>query len=159
VPLIASSHHERYDGNGYPRALKGDGIHLLARILAVADVLDAITSKRHYRTAMSIYDALNIIKRETGGHFDPQCANALFRVDLATFIKIHLADHLSKFDASGLLDLEPYTIEMVYNACQATELNENEMKMMREFYRYYQGPVPAKLVGKIQPAPVLETTE
>jgi hypothetical protein len=66
---------------------------------------------------------------------------------------------LSKFDASGLLDLEPYTIEMVYNACQATELNENEMKMMREFYRYYQGPVPAKLVGKIQPAPVLETTE
>jgi HD-GYP domain-containing protein (c-di-GMP phosphodiesterase class II) len=151
VPLIASSHHERYDGNGYPRNLKGENIHLLARILAVADVLDAITSKRHYRTAMSIVDALGIIKRESGGHFDPKCADALFQVNVPAFLKIHLADNLSKVDQIGLLDMEGYTLETVYQACQSDNPTPNELTMIQCFYRYYQGPVPAKLVGKINP--------
>lgn len=153
VPLIASSHHERFDGNGYPRNLKGENIPLLARILAVADVLDAITSKRHYRTAMSICDALGIIKRESGGHFDPQCVDAFFQVNLASFLKIHIADNLSKVDQLGLVELDPYKVDAIYKSCFATEYTPEDLSLLQGFYRYYQGPVPAKLADKIKPAP------
>ncbi len=152
VPLIASSHHERFDGNGYPRNLKGENIHLLARILAVADVLDAITSKRHYRTAMPICDAIGIIRRESGGHFDPRCVEAFFQVNLANFLKIHMADNLSKVDQLGLVELEGFNVESVYQACSADAPSKEQLRMLQTFYNYYQGPVPPRLTGKIQPA-------
>jgi cyclic di-GMP phosphodiesterase len=72
---IARSHHEWYDGSGYPDGLKGNDIPLSARILAVADVFDALTSKRVYKDAMSDEEACRIIKEETGTHFDPIIAN------------------------------------------------------------------------------------
>jgi HD-GYP domain-containing protein (c-di-GMP phosphodiesterase class II) len=75
----AAGHHEWWDGNGYPLKLKGEGIPLVSRVLAVADVFDAITSKRHYRDAMPIDQALAIIRDGTGTHFDPACVQAFFR--------------------------------------------------------------------------------
>jgi putative nucleotidyltransferase with HDIG domain len=75
----AALHHERMDGTGYPDGLKGDRIPPVARLMAVADVFDAITSKRHYRDAMPIEQALEIIRKGTGGHFDPVCVEAFFR--------------------------------------------------------------------------------
>ena len=68
---IALGHHERWDGSGYPFGLKGEGINLPARIVAVADVYDALTSERVYKKAMAHFDALAIIKKEKGKHFDP----------------------------------------------------------------------------------------
>lgn len=68
---IARSHHEWYDGSGYPDGLKGNAIPLAARIIAVADVFDALTSKRVYKDAMTDDEACNIIREETGTHFDP----------------------------------------------------------------------------------------
>lgn len=154
VPMIASSHHERFDGNGYPQGLKGESIHLMARILAVADVLDAITSKRHYRSAMSICNALSIMKREAGGHFDPSCIDALFHMSLSSFMKVHMADHLRRLSPEDLLAFEGDTLDDVMRVCDSAETAEKEdVDMLQRIYKYYQGPVPAGWEEKIQPAP------
>jgi len=152
IPLIASSHHERYDGGGYPNKLKGDDIPLLARILAVADVLDAITSKRHYRTAMPIDGAIAIIKRETGGHFDPKCTDALFRMNAANFIQVHAADFLEKCEMSQIIELSPYTLMDIFNASVSPEPSEEQKKALQLFYNFYQGPVPERWSDTITPA-------
>ncbi|TAK11767.1 MAG: GAF domain-containing protein [Anaerolineae bacterium] len=69
IPL---THHEKWDGSGYPRGLKGEEIPLSARIFAAADVWDALTSDRPYRRAVTREDALRYFREETGKHFDPQ---------------------------------------------------------------------------------------
>lgn len=68
---IASSHHERFDGKGYPDGLAGDAIPLSARIIALVDAYDAITSKRRYKDSVSHKEAAEIIRSERGKHFDP----------------------------------------------------------------------------------------
>lgn len=73
-------HHEKWDGTGYPQGLKGDQIPLSARIFAVADVWDALTSDRPYRPAWSNEDALKYIREQSGLHFDPQVVELFFKV-------------------------------------------------------------------------------
>lgn len=73
---MAESHHEWWNGNGYPRAISGEAIPLSARIMAVADVFDALTAKRCYKEAMPVEQAYRIIEEETGTHFDPVVAAA-----------------------------------------------------------------------------------
>ncbi|MGH2919764.1 MAG: HD domain-containing phosphohydrolase [Solirubrobacteraceae bacterium] len=75
--LIARHHHERFDGSGYPAGLSGADIPLVARIAAVADVFDALTCERVYRSAWSIKAAVAWMKRARGGHFDPCVVDAL----------------------------------------------------------------------------------
>jgi len=74
---MALSHHERFDGKGYPRGLKGEEIPLCARIMAVADVLDALLSKRQYKEAMTLDEAKEIMSGEVGKQFDPTVISAL----------------------------------------------------------------------------------
>ena len=74
---IALRHHERFDGTGYPDGLAGDDIPLEARIVAVADVLDALLSPRPYKKAWDIEAALDYIRSQRGRHFDPRCVDAL----------------------------------------------------------------------------------
>ena len=69
--LVALTHHERWDGTGYPKGLKADEIPRVGRIVAIADVFDALTSKRPYKEAWSIEDATEVIKKDAGTHFDP----------------------------------------------------------------------------------------
>lgn len=73
---IIRSHHEKWDGSGYPDRLQGEEISLLARIVAVVDVYDALTSERSYRKAWSHSDAMNYLNEQKGKHFDPKCVNA-----------------------------------------------------------------------------------
>ena len=73
---IALSHHEKWDGTGYPFGLKNEGINLPARIVAVADVYDALTSKRVYKKEMSHEEAVTIILLNSGKQFDPKVVNA-----------------------------------------------------------------------------------
>ncbi len=68
---VTYCHHERYDGSGYPRGLKGDEIPLSAQIVAIADMYDALTSQRVYKEAFTHEDSLNIMRAERGGHFNP----------------------------------------------------------------------------------------
>lgn len=70
--LIALTHHEKWDGTGYHRGLKGEDIPLVGRITAIADVFDALTSVRPYKKAWTVEDAVTLIKREAGTSFDPQ---------------------------------------------------------------------------------------
>lgn len=74
---IAESHHEKYDGSGYPFGLAGDDIPLSARIVAVADVFGALTSKRVYRSAYDIEASMQIIDKESGISFDPDIVDTL----------------------------------------------------------------------------------
>jgi putative two-component system response regulator len=73
---IAATHHERFDGSGYPAKLSGENIPLSGRIVALADVYDALTSRRVYKAAMPHEEARNIIVRESGKHFDPDVVEA-----------------------------------------------------------------------------------
>ena len=74
---VTSYHHERMDGKGYPCQLRGNFIPFVARIAAVADVFDAVTTSRVYRTAESLYFAVSLIIKETNKHFDPKVAREL----------------------------------------------------------------------------------
>ena len=76
--VIALSHHEKWDGSGYPKGLKGEDIPLLGRITAIADVFDALTSKRPYKAPMSNEKAFGIIEKSVGNHFDPGVGKAFF---------------------------------------------------------------------------------
>jgi len=73
---VAASHHERWDGNGYPAALAGENIPLSAQISAICDVYDAIRSKRSYKEAMSHAESLEELKKERGTHFNPAVSDA-----------------------------------------------------------------------------------
>jgi PAS domain S-box-containing protein/putative nucleotidyltransferase with HDIG domain len=77
---IPYCHHEKWDGSGYPRGLKGESIPLAARIFAVVDVFDALTSDRPYRPAWSKSKALKHIKQETGKHFEPKVAEVFLKM-------------------------------------------------------------------------------
>ncbi|MGB9804503.1 HD-GYP domain-containing protein [Desulfofundulus sp.] len=79
VPVVLA-HHERYDGRGYPRGLRGEEIPLLSRILAVADAFDAMTSDRSYRKALPVPVAISELKRHAGGQFDPRVVEAFMHI-------------------------------------------------------------------------------
>ena len=84
---IALYHHEKYDGNGYLENLKDGEIPKAARIVAIADVFDALLSERPYKSAYEPPKVLEIIKEETGSHFDADLAN-LFIENFDEFVKI-----------------------------------------------------------------------
>ncbi|QQZ58859.1 HD-GYP domain-containing protein [Paenibacillus sonchi] len=73
--IIVATHHEHWDGSGYPRGLKGEQIPLCGRIVALCDVFDALTSERSYKNAWSVEDTLEYIAQHKGSHFDPALAN------------------------------------------------------------------------------------
>jgi putative two-component system response regulator len=76
--LFASTHHEHWDGKGYPRGLKGEEIPLQGRIMAIVDVYDALVSERPYKKALSDEEAVKIIMEGSGTHFDPKIVKAFF---------------------------------------------------------------------------------
>lgn len=84
---IALSHHERWDGTGYPQGLKGEAIPLVARIVAIADVFDALTTKRVYKDAYPLEKAFQMMQAGRGEHFDPQLFD-IFAANLKDFERI-----------------------------------------------------------------------
>jgi len=79
MPIVLQ-HHEYFDGTGYPNGLSGQAIHLSARIFAVADAFDALTSHRPYKNAIDRKEAIEIIKEEAGKQFDPKVVKAFIEV-------------------------------------------------------------------------------
>jgi putative two-component system response regulator len=96
---IAECHHERWDGAGYPKGLSGEAIPLCARIVAIADVCDALTTERPYKKAVPVASALAILEAERGRHFDPACLDAF----LSAYAEMESADA-----AAGSSELSPY---------------------------------------------------
>ncbi len=77
--VIALCHHEKWDGNGYPNKIKGNAIPIAGRIVAVADVFDALTSRRVYKAAVPFEEVVTMIQKDSGTHFDPACVAAFVR--------------------------------------------------------------------------------
>ncbi len=78
--VIARTHHEKWDGSGYPKGLRGEQIPLVGRIVAIADVFDALTSERPYKAAFPPEKAFQIIAEERGKHFDPDVVDTFFSI-------------------------------------------------------------------------------
>jgi putative two-component system response regulator len=99
---IAISHHEKWNGKGYPQGLAGDKIPLSGRIVALADVFDALTSKRPYKDPFPVEKAIGIIKEERGAHFDPQVVD-VFLENVAEILKIK--EEVNATDTKPLSDV------------------------------------------------------
>ncbi len=101
---IAYSHHEKWDGTGYPKGLKGENIPLSTRIVSLADVYDALTSKRNYKKAFSHEETKSIIIEEKGRHFDPEVVDAFMRIqDRIEHIRSRLQSRRSGVKAADLV--------------------------------------------------------
>jgi len=88
---VIEGHHEKYDGSGYLRGLRGDAIPLNARIFAIVDVFDALTSRRPYKEAMPLDQALAILRKDAGSHFDPELVARFTEIATAIYSRIGLA--------------------------------------------------------------------
>ncbi|MCD6153430.1 MAG: HD domain-containing protein [Syntrophobacterales bacterium] len=100
---IAISHHEKWNGKGYPQGLSGDEIPMVGRIVGLADVFDALTSKRPYKDPFPVEVAIDIIKKERGQHFDPDVVDAFLK-NINEILKIKSevasAEHTSLSDCN-----------------------------------------------------------
>jgi HD-GYP domain-containing protein (c-di-GMP phosphodiesterase class II) len=141
VPEIAASHHEKMDGSGYHRGLKGSEILLSGRILAISDVFDAITSRRHYRNRMAFDKVLTIIKRDAGSHFDPECVDEFFNIPLKRLSRVLLMDRGSGVSEEGLSMLEQLDRHITtgeYYRCMSKEtMSKGEADIHRVFSALY----------------------
>jgi putative two-component system response regulator len=97
---IALHHHEKWDGSGYPHNLKGLEIPISCRIAAIADVFDAVTSKRHYKESFSVEESLAVIREGRGSYFDPDVADAFFSVqeEILAIKRQYSSDQPQAFD-------------------------------------------------------------
>ena len=99
---VVYCHHERWDGTGYPQALAGDAIPIAARIFAVADALDAITSQRYYKEARSFHEAQIEIEACAGSHFDPGVVKAFITIPEKVFTRIRQETSLAGVELERL---------------------------------------------------------
>ncbi len=137
VPLIASSHHERIDGTGYPAGLVDEQIPKLSKILAVVDVFDALTSKRHYRTRMPFHEVMQTLSAGIGTQFDPLYVNAFRQIKLNRLLTILEQEHLALLRKSDLTLLEEYDSIDYIAAFQAPYPLEQEKRLILTFQTYY----------------------
>lgn len=94
--LVAVQHHEKWDGTGYPKGLKGKEIHIYGRLLAIADVFDALICKRVYKEPWSIEQIVDMFKENRGKNFDPEAVDAFLQVkDAMVDVSIRLDDTIS----------------------------------------------------------------
>jgi HD-GYP domain-containing protein (c-di-GMP phosphodiesterase class II) len=141
VPLIASSHHEKYDGSGYFRGLRGSEIPFGGRVLAVADVFDAITSKRHYRDKMPIEKALGILLEGKGTHFDPCIIDKFFEISIDKILNVIISNNDRALTDSQIEYFQKYSVGSVYNAAIKPEEQRSviEQLLLTNFNKLYLG--------------------
>lgn len=132
---IACSHHEKFDGTGYYRKLKGEEIPFGGRVLAVSDVFDAITSKRHYRDKMPIEKVIDIILKGSGGHFDPLVVEKFLAIKLTEIVKVFLTENKLHLDEEDNQTLEKYNLLDLYYSI----INNCSNKLLLVFNKYYVG--------------------
>lgn len=138
VAKIASSHHEKYDGTGYFKGLEGEQIPLGGRILAVSDVFDAITSKRHYRDKMNIKDALKIMIDGKNKHFDENLVNAFLNISTYEILKVIVNDVTCDFSDDEAL-LKEFNLQELYDILNSKEttITKKEKQLIKTFDKYY----------------------
>lgn len=132
---IACSHHEKFDGTGYYRGLKGEEIPFGGRILAVSDVFDAITSKRHYRDKMPIEKVIDIIMNGSGSHFDPLVVEKFLAVKLSAIVEVFLTENFMVLDSEDRKTLDKYNLLDLYYSI----VNNCSNMLLQVFNKYYVG--------------------
>ncbi len=137
LPLIASSHHERLDGSGYPQNLKGDEIPLESRIMAVGDVFDALTSRRQYQDRMDLEKVMNIIDNETGTSFEPFVVYHFKFIPLDRLIRILEFGHTDEIDDTDLDQLCDYSLKDMVEIRKKSNKSDIELEIESIFMRYY----------------------
>ena len=135
ITEIACSHHEKFDGTGYYRGLKGVDIPFGGRILAVSDVFDAITSKRHYRDKMPIQKVIDVIMNGSGTHFDPLVVEKFFAIKLCSIVKVFLTENQMLLDDEDKITLEKYNLLDLYYSI----VNNCSNMLLLVFNKYYVG--------------------
>jgi len=135
ITEIACTHHEKYDGTGYYRQLKGEEIPFGGRILAVSDVFDAITSKRHYRDKMPIVKVIDILISDSGTHFDSCVIDKFLSIKLNKITEVFLTENHLLLNDQDKLYLSQYTLLDLFNTINK---NSNE-KLINKFNFYYTG--------------------
>lgn len=139
ITEMACSHHEKWDGTGYYRHLKGEEITLGGRILAVADVFDAITSKRHYRDKMPIANVLDILMKGAGSHFDKNLVDTFMSIHCSKIIKVFLSEYNGQMNPNDEELLKQYDLMSIYRFVNSENLSEENQKIVDLFNFYYLG--------------------
>ena len=139
ISEIACSHHEKYDGTGYYRHLKGDEIPYGGRILAVSDVFDAITSKRHYRDKMPIVNVIDILLKGSGSHFDKSLVDVFLSIPTNKIIEVFLTESHLKFKKKDSTLLRKYNLLDIYKLSTKENPTEDDKNIVSLFNYYYEG--------------------
>ncbi len=139
ITEIACSHHEKYDGSGYYRHLKGEDIPYGGRILAVSDVFDAITSRRHYRDKMPIGNVINILINDSGTHFDKNIVDVFLKISLDKIIRVFLTENHNSFKAEDKKLLSHYNLHDIHNFINDENVTEEQKHVLELFNFYYSG--------------------
>ncbi|HNR66485.1 MAG TPA: HD domain-containing phosphohydrolase [bacterium] len=137
VPMIAASHHEKLDGSGYPQGLIEREIPKLGKILAVVDVFDALTSKRHYRDRMNLTQVLGILSQGANTHFDDFFIAAFKKIPLSRLVEILEDDHQKDLDLNDLEELGKSDISALLSALESPSPDGHQLAMMKQFNHYY----------------------
>lgn len=140
VAEVACSHHEKYDGSGYYRHLKGEEIHIGGRILAVSDVFDAITSKRHYRDKMPIMNVIDILLKDSGTHFDKKIVDCFLSISANKIVKVFLTENKMFLEKVHEEFLKQYCLTDLYNISSKPpeKLTASEKTFINLFDLYYK---------------------
>ena len=138
VSNIASSHHEKYDGTGYFKGLKGEEIPLGGRILAICDVFDAITSKRHYRNKMKIEEALKIILDGKDSHFDANLVNTFMNVSVYDVLHV-IDENIAQIEEADKNLLKEFNLNDLYAILTNKEQvhTTRQKKLIETFNKHY----------------------
>ena len=135
ITEIACSHHEKYNGTGYYRHLKGEEIPFGGRILAVADVFDAITSKRHYRDKMPIQKVISILIGDSGTHFDKNIVDKFLTIPLDKIVEVFLTENHLILSNEDRTTLTNYNLRLLKEAIDS----EKNTELVSTFNKYYTG--------------------
>lgn len=141
ITEIACSHHEKYNGSGYYRQLSGENIPFGGRILAVSDVFDAITSKRHYRDKMPIKKVIDILIKDSGTHFDSSIVKEFLDISCDQIIDVFLTEnHLILREDDRKL-LSKYSLKSIHDYIQSNPetLTPEQQNFISLFNTYYYG--------------------
>ena len=138
ITEMACSHHEKWDGSGYYRHLKGEEITLGGRILAVADVFDAITSKRHYRDKMPIVNVIDILLKGAGSHFQKELVDTFLSIPVNKIIHVFLSENNGKMDSADEQYLGKFSLTDIYRIGTSENKTEEEQKIFDLFNSYYK---------------------
>ena len=135
ITEIACSHHEKWDGTGYYRHLSGENIPYGGRILAVSDVFDAITSKRHYRDKMPIANVIKILINDSGSHFDKNIVDVFLSISVDKIINVFLTESHIIFKDQDRKLMSKYNLLDIYNFIN----DGSSEQIVNLFNHYYSG--------------------